>query len=229
MKKKILVVFLVCCMLLGVPSVAMAADIPAFESDFDYFILEGNFPHPNNSSWEYPDHTYLAVEFSDYSKESSSGLIPFLHIDDNGDISSICILNDRGQAVRVSVTAYTYYNSSWHGDFYSYSNSTSSGDFFVSLKFASPFAVSSILDTYSTVPLYSGHYNSSDDILENFVVFPQAPPDPMVTLAEQMMEKTPEALDLDGKMMILVPFGISCLALLISLPLLLKVLRRFLG
>ena len=201
-------------MLLGVASPAMAFSPSPREDWNSYVIVDGSVPYYVSSY----SHSYFCYASS--SLDSSNFYFDF---SDEGDLNSIYVARPSVPSVNYSLYLYVLGsdgNYSWI-QVSTVTARSNSSDSFILLNASEnlhTLLFNSIVSSSHPVYLYG-----SDEVF-----FP-APPDPMVTLAEQMMEKTPEALDLDGKMKILVPFGISCLALLISLPLLLKVLRRFLG
>lgn len=249
MKKKILIVFLICCMLFGVasPAFALSGVLPPPDNpDYDSYIIVRYFKSSesnyylrcfayDSSVWNfYIDESaytedglihlrWYSIPFSDASVSVSPLYVSNPILYSNYDSSSS---NNGWGSWRISENRY--------GKDVSLANWDSSNYYLrgnYSFAYISDF-ISHDCDFISTNDIYIGSLVESVTgslVFQGLSVFPPAPPDPMVTLAEQMMEMTPEALDLDGKLKILVPFGISCLALLISLPLLLKVLRRFLG
>ena len=192
----------------------MAADVPAPDPSWSdsYVIMKGH-------NDEYP---YRALVFSDcpnlrfYIYQNSSGANLLKITTSSGD-------SPFSDSASYGYSDYDFASSTWmfyqtmyvtdkkySGTAILYNGGT--GDYL-----AEP------LDTNSSI-LVSYKENPTDS---DWAVFRVAPP--LVDLTEELIQMIPVALDLDGKLKILVPFGISCLALLISLPLLLKVLRRFLA
>ena len=224
MKKKILIVFLICCMLLGVPSAAMAAGVPSPNDDWEHYLI-----FANNSSIPFSSHCedcasaeYAALVYYCVDKDYENLEPIYFSLDENGAITSIYLPQYSDPSYSFSFRWFFYYSTDTYTGWGLHttstgSSSTSSVDGYLIRSFDNPILISSIFDSSNSDFLIYG----TD---ENF---PPAPP--LVNLTEELIQKTPEALDLDGKLKILVPFGISCLALLISLLLLLRVLRRFLG
>lgn len=231
MKKKFLILFLICCMMFFIASPVFAADLPDPDSSWDKYIIV-HAQHP-----DFPDSDFFAIQVKTASSDLSNYRFNFLFNDLNEIIGIYLTRTTNDNAQQLNYFVYSYIDGSWVKE-RSGTHGVSTLDSRASIgAFGSSTPLSSALSAYdvnSSSPVYVMNYVFNSDtgkyeVIYTDSVFPLAPPDPMVTLAEQMMEKTPEALDLDGKLKILVPFGISCLALLISLPLLLKVLRRFLG
>jgi len=200
-------------MLLGVASPAMAADSLTPNSDWSaYFIFPGTC---DNYSSSYP-HSYLA--FAIYSSPGSSFSVD---VDANGNVVNLYAHMPERKAVYLcgyvqqSDGSYKWTQFKNH----SFSRPFVEGSDIYQISSTSTPIISQIHDVIA--------WSSPIKIYGTDEVFPPAPP--LVNLTEELIQMTPGALDLDGKMKILVPFGISCLALLISLPLLLKVSRRFLG
>lgn len=239
MKKKILILFLICCMMFSIASPAMAAEetFPSFtpsNEGVDYYIFKGTH---TTSLDEYPNHEYVAVETFDYGRTYDFDYVHYIAFE-NGEFSRFIFTNPDGSTSgRSRYILYIYDGNSWKvaiSGSGSPSGFTDNGTNINHQYFVSSSNVTFDYLCDSSEAIYYAYRTPNLNGYDNYydltsTVFRQAPPDPMVILAEQMMKKTPEALDLPGKMMTLAPFGISCLALLISLPILSKVLRRFLN
>lgn len=226
MKKKILIVFLICCMLFGVASPAMAADFyPEPPSSSKTYRLYFIIPSGSNidDSLTYP---YLCIQVS------SDDPIPdksfYLNLNDNGDVDTIYFpIPDPVSAFKINIYEWNSSDSAW----YSYKSVSVTNNFDTNPDIIDGYFKYSLTDRFPNNVLsfdsYTSNFNSPLKIYGTDENFPPAPP--LVNLTEELIQMTPGALDLDGKMMILAPFGISCLALLISLPLLSNLLRRFLN
>lgn len=221
MKKKILLVFLICCMLLGVASPAMAAEVIEKPSDIPlptYADVLNAYDSEDYENLPFTDYDYI-VYYLDYENawyckvlfENSSNF--YLYDDSRFLVSDYTDPWDLLTILKYNNGVWSYYGVSTLGT----GSITIDGVLYGNMNITSSASVA-----YSTKTIY---YFGSDE------VFMQAPlPDPgelVVELTKNQVKIL--ALDLDGNLKILVPFGISCLVLLISLLLLLKVLRRFLG
>ena len=216
MKKKILIVFLICCMLFGVASPAMAADVPPIpeewiENGYSYFVF--NFHSPSAIVYYGTSLDPYLIYYEEGTKTyCGAGFL----CDDESDLQGY-----------YAFVSYVPSSQSWQALYFKDLSTKSVVSGQVSVYGASSSTSSNPDPAPLFTPgiLYVGYSEYPSD--SDWSVFRVAPP--LVDLTEELIQMTPEALDLDGKMKILVLFGIGCLALLLSLPLLLKVLRRFLG
>lgn len=205
MKKKILIVFLICCMLLGVASPAMAAETV---TKFDVSTLDyADIPFPDDR------HAY------DYFVVYANPLT-----DETLDNCSVYCLSTNQELVgyennflRGSSAAHSRYHL-----VYTIPDDNSSPYYSWYWEYTGN---SNVFLGHGNTLLYSSYtiYDALGD-----VYFPPVPP--LLTLVVELVEAQGQILlqKVVGTIQILLPYGISCLALLISLPLLLKVLRRFL-
>lgn len=187
MKKKFLIVFLICCMMFGVASPAFAHEYPQLPSV------------PVTAERPY----YIVCD-------------PF----DMGADQVCCYTFSSSDMVRNSETGKVSLNYSGAFGYYVLVESTSGYSW----------------QRYADITNRNFYlYNDSVILEKNFIIynddgtiFPPVPP--LLTLVAELVETQGQILQAEvvGAMMTLLPFGISCLALLITLPLLLKVLRRFL-
>lgn len=231
MKKKILIVFLICCMLFGVASPAMAADFypdPPIDDSNGYFYSD-IVMFPSGSNYSGSDYLCFYMFYQDMYLDYMPDKSLYVELNNDGDVIAVYfplptnITVDNISSVNVNngfrLRYWNEESSKW-SSLSSYALTTYSYvDGYLRVDKFHPSIDTLVFNEYisdSSIKIYGTDEN-----------FPPAPP--LVNLTEELIQKTPEALDLDGKLKILVPFGISCLALLISLPLLLKVLRRFLG
>lgn len=189
MKKKILVVFLICCMFLGVASPAFAADsLPPLPSlrDGGYIIgterLSGDLVF---LTWD----SFIKVYY-----DTDGGVLVF-----NGD-------DPNNGRYTVSTRTLSDDGSEW-ANASSFKLGGSIGD-----------------KTYYFTNPVDGNVLIKD---QNGLVFFSAPL--LLNLGIMEVKMSPLANQVVGMIQTLLPYGISCLALLISLPLLSKVLRRFLN
>lgn len=189
MKKKILIVFLICCMFLGVASPALAADsLPPLPTLRDGGYIIGSNRISGDTvflTWDsfitvYYDTDDLTLTFNGDDPNNGRYYISIYTLSDDGlnwgNASSITVGGSIGNK------------------------------------------------TYSFINPVDGNVLIKD---QNGLVFFSAPL--LLNLGIMEVKMSPLANQVVGMIQTLLPYGISCLALLISLPLLSNLLRKFLN
>lgn len=210
MKKKLLIVFLICCMFFGVASPAFAMTLPSVVTDdcpsplaaWDNYLIINVYSGSDNP----PRHAFVYDNCNLFlgNQKSDSYKTTYIYPVDLNTFSS------------VKLYQYDYSSSEWN---YSRDFTLEEGDYLVSIH-----AARETLGYCS--PFYYG-----DDVNDssNWSVF-TPPPLTLEQVTVAQMKGAQQILQvLDGNLRILVPFGVGLLALLTVLVLLSKVLRRFLG
>lgn len=249
MKKKILIVFLICCMFFGVASPAMAAN------DYQYYtgLYDGHYVWLGETSTSVMQHYPSIV----YAKDVG-GLLGF-------QVQLTCPASDVSSPVKfdsfysnsssdislyIDITGFESVNFNHRFTYYyPYNNDKGFAQGVTSLGSFSKVSVDDktylrcvLPDISSNSPGFSPIYTLSTSDL-TFIgscssvyvwdngstnqILGELPPQMMELGITQIQVTTGQQVV--GMIQTLLPYGISCLALLITLPLLLKVLRRFLG
>lgn len=238
MKKKVLIVFLICCMLLGVASPAFASEVDIYSFSTPGLSSDGSVlnHYPNIFVSKSNPGIGMMVQLIDRSSPINDPLhFPVYYDNTQENVLSIYV------DVTGHVDSYSSYGSLFYYDVYMSNGKvrgasvsadtdvvTVGNSSFFRLNFNTSNEYVSLVSTLDSSELRS--VLGSCYVWDNGpteIILGELPPQ-MMDLGVTMVE-VPVGQQAVGMMKTLLPYGISCLALLISLLLLLKVLRRFLG